>query len=405
MPREAKNKPPKRRPPIVLSEAHRGVWLRWRHNSWHVCWRDPVTRRERSRKAGLDPNDIRLAADEALRQLNGGRPLRNSKTLVWDVIEDWFRSELIPNKTPRTTDNYRWICERYLNGISEAPVSTISSVKLEGILGAMARDGKSSSVQLKTKCVMGSLFRWATSVGYILVNPAANLPIIREVPERDIEGMVMTMSEMLTLADCADASDGYYRTHTRTLALTGMRFGELAAVKKNNCHFDEPGIPAHIHITQSYCTKSRKLKSTKNGKERYVYCPAELADDIKQLMDKQKSMGIEHPDGFVFTSSLGNMLSDTNYRTRVFQPAYQKAVDMGLMTAKRARPCPHVLRHGVATALQENNVPRYVASQHLGHSSSITTARYSHTTDHGRRQALEVLEGFLLDYQRPKTGY
>lgn len=391
----------KPRPPIILTEAHKGVWLRWRHNSWHVCWRDPLDGRERSRKAGLTAADITSAANEALKQLNGGRSLRNPKAMVWDVIEDWFAREVIPNDSYKTADNYRYTCEAHLQPIADKPIGTISPVTLELLLERMEEQGHSTAVRHKTKTVIKSLFKWAKKQGYILFNPAADLPTIEQVPVKDIDGAVLTMREMLVVADCADAFDGHYKTHTRTLAMTGMRFGELAAVMKDACHFNEHGKPPHIHINYSYNARAKALRPPKNGKTRHVYIPQQLADEISMLIANNEASGIAHPDGFVFTTHGGSMLNDANYRTRVFQPAYEAAVTKGLIEAKASRPFPHVLRHGVVTSLQENSASRDTAGKHVGHGSTAVTTRYTHETDDARLRALEVLERVVEEATRP----
>jgi integrase len=324
--------------------------------------------------------------------MNGGRSLRNPKARVWDVVEDWFAREVIPNKSYKTADTYRYTCEAYLQPIADKSIGTISPVTLELILERMADEGRSTAVRHKTKTVMGSFFRWAKKQGYVLFNPAADLPEIEQVPVRDIDGAVLTMREMLIVADCADAYGGYYKTHTRALAMTGMRFGELAAVGKDACHFHEHGKPPHIHINYSYTARAKELRPPKNGKPRHVYIPQQLAEEIEQMIATQEVSGIAHPDGFVFTTHGGSMLNDANYRTRVFQPAYEAAVKQGLIEAKASRPFPHVLRHGVVTSLQENDASRDTAGKHVGHSSNAVTARYTHETDDARLKALKVLE-------------
>ena len=391
-------------PPIILTEAHKGVWLRWRHNSWHVCWRDPLDGRTRSRRAGITASDVTSAANEALRQLNGGRSLCHPRAKVWDVVEDWFAREVKPNKSYKTADTYRYYCEAYLQPITDKPIGTISPVTLELILERLADEGHSTSVQHKTKTVIQSLFKWAKRQGYVLFNPAADLPAIRQVPVKDIDGAVLTMREMLIVADCADAYGGHYKTHTRTLAMTGMRFGELAAVDKDACHFREHGKPPHIHINYSYSARGRELRPPKNGKKRHVYILQQLAEEIEQLMAHQEALGIAHPDGFVFTTHGGSMLNNANYRTRVFQPAYEAAVKQGLIEAKTSRPFPHVLRHGVVTSLQENDASRDTAGKHVGHSSNAVTARYTHETDDARLKALKVLEQVVEEATRPSEN-
>ena len=360
--------PPKKkpRPPIVLSDEYRGVSLQFKNNSWHVRWRDPIDGSPKSRAAGKTASEVLAAADEALRQLNGGRTLRNPKTSTWDVIKDWFTREVIPKKAYKTMKTYESVCGAYLSVIGDRPVGKVTDATLEVILQRLEDAGKSIQVRAKLRTVMQSLFKWAKRKGYILRNPAADLPDIQVSPGvRNIAAAVLTMREMLAVASVAR---GCSRIRIKTISFTAMRIGKLSGVRRDDCRFHDGDEQPYIVIAQSF--DRHAMKSPKNGETRFVYIPRDLADEIDQHIAAQDRSGTTPPNGLVFTAKTGAILHDTNFRIRVFRVAYEKAVEAGLVERKAATPYPHILRHGTATSLREHGVSEKNTSSHLGHKSS-----------------------------------
>ena len=398
--------PPKKRAPITLSDAYIGVTLQdKRHDGvWHVRWRDPITGLDKSRKAGTTAEECQTAADEAIRQLNGGRSLRNPKAKVWDVLQDWITREVEPNKSFKTLMTYKPYCETHFDCIADKPIGNVSAVTLEIILERLEDGGASSAVRGKVKTIMQSFFKWAKKEGYILHNPASDLPVIVNVRVKNIDDAVLTMREMLFVAYAADF---YYGIHIKTLALAGLRIGELAGIRRQDCWFHNPdGEQPWLDIIQSFDRHSMKLP--KNGKTRFVYIPQELADEIEQHIARQDETGFGvNADGLVFSTKGGSVLHDTNFRVKVFRVAYESAVKSGLVKRKvstqtatkgeAVMPFPHILRHGTATTLREHGVSEHNASSHLGHGSIAVTKGYTHETHEGLLKAAQALEEVLME--------
>jgi integrase len=121
------------------------------------------------------------------------------------------------------------------------------------------------------------------------------------------------------------------------LAYTGLRWGEMAALRVQD--FDM--LRRRVNVSRSV-TESNGLhwSTPKTHERRSVPFPAVLADELAALM-----IGKDH-GALVFTDQRGNVLRNSNWRARVFQPAVQKCqeAEPGFPTIT-----PHDLRHTAAS--------------------------------------------------------
>ena len=123
----------------------------------------------------------------------------------------------------------------------------------------------------------------------------------------------------------------------RFLAYTGLRWGEMAALRVAD--FDM--LRRRVNVSRSVTESGGLVWSTpKTWERRSVPFPAALADELAALMVGKGR------DDLVFTDLRGGVLRVSNYRTRVFVPAVaecRKADDTFPVIT------PHDLRHTAAS--------------------------------------------------------
>jgi integrase len=123
----------------------------------------------------------------------------------------------------------------------------------------------------------------------------------------------------------------------RFLAYTGLRWGEMAALRVGD--FDM--LRRRVNVSRSVTESGGLVWSTpKTWERRSVPFPAAIADELSALMVGKTR------DELVFTDLRGGVLRNSNYRARVFEPAVEKC-----RKADDTFPSitPHDLRHTAAS--------------------------------------------------------
>jgi integrase len=155
---------------------------------------------------------------------------------------------------------------------------------------------------------------------------------------------------------------GEYATVVRFLAYTGLRWGEMAALRVDAV--DMLRRRAHVHQAVAE-VGGRVVWSTPKGHERRsVPFPRFLVDELAALM-RGKSR-----DELVFRAPAGGVLRVSTWRPRVLAPAVQKLVKT---VAGFPIVTPHDLRHTAASlAIAAGANPKAVQKM-LGHASAVLT--------------------------------
>lgn len=143
----------------------------------------------------------------------------------------------------------------------------------------LSAKGLSVGHQKLIKNVLGRIFRFGEEYGLIKqlrVNPVSNIQFGR-IEEKMPE--ILTIAEIKSLlANAKLLNHPWYPAWAMAL-LTGMRNGELFALRFDDVDFDNK----IISLTRSYNTRTRSFKSTKSGCWRTIPISTELEILLKEL--------------------------------------------------------------------------------------------------------------------------
>lgn len=179
-----------------------------------------------------------------------------------------------------------------------------------------------------------------------------------------------------------------WRGITEFLALSGLRFGELAALGRSDVDMDN----RIIHVVSTFDANNRIVTSPKTfSSKRDVYMQDELLPvvrSLKQLMLQQKLVcGYDMPRMFLCDESGDYLHYD----------AYRKYLREKSLRSLGRKITPHVLRHTHTSLFAEQGVPLDVISRRLGHEDSkVTRDVYFHVTKKLRERDNEAVSNIRI---------
>jgi integrase len=210
--------------------------------------------------------------------------------------------------------------------------------------------------------------REAFRLGKIPHNPAANFRNLNNNSKR--RGILSNgqIKEMFNLPFDTEA----HRLAIATAIVTGMRLGEILALKITDMDFDFQGLPV-IWVRNSWAVNIG-LKSTKTGNIRVIPISGNLRENLLRY-----ASGNPHGNGFIF------------YSADAYKPLSAKVIERGFCNQlkkigindrerKEKGLCFHSLRHGFNSALR-GKVSDGNLRLATGHLSKEMTDNYDHLTD------------------------
>ncbi|CAN5755175.1 site-specific integrase [soil metagenome] len=217
--------------------------------------------------------------------------------------------------------------------------------------------------------------------GLISKSPCLGIALPKDETQREMHYLEPPQVETL-VGELQDR----YKALIFTAAYTGLRWGELAALKVKNVDL----VKGTIRVTEALAEVNGHLKEgpTKTGATRTVALPTFLRQMLSEHLANYPSKG------YMFTSAKGLPLRRNFYR-RDYVPAVARA---GLPKGLRF----HDLRHTCAAILIANGAHPKEIQERLGHSTiRVTFDRYGHlfpSLDERLRDGLEKM------YREGKKG-
>ena len=198
---------------------------------------------------------------------------------------------------------------------------------------------------------------YAVKDGRLAINPAAgvSLPRVHQAEKR-----YLTHQQLAQLADeCGET----YRLVVLFLAYTGLRWGEMAALRVRRLDF----LRRRALVAESV-TPVRGMMTfgpTKGHERREVPLPRFLVDQLAQHVSGKA------PDDLVFTGERGAIMRTGTFRRGALIEAAKAVAIPGFH--------PHELRHTAASLAIASGADVKVVQQMLGHKSAVMTLdQYGH---------------------------
>jgi integrase len=327
--------------------------------SYRARWRDPSGReRKRSFNRKTDAQRFLVGIEDA--KLRGAYvdPAKG-KVGFGEWAERWFATTA--DLKPATRRTYRLLLDnQVLPHFGGATLAGIDTLTVREWVAALVEGGLSPSRVRNAHQVLSQVLAAAVEGGRLARNPAAGVRLPKRV---DREMLFLDAGQVEQLAD---AIGPHYRVLVYFLAYTGLRFGEVVALRVKRLDL----LRGRCEVVESATEVGSALVwgPTKTDERRLVRLPRFLVE----LLAEHLAGRPRGPEDLVFTAPQGGPLRERKFLHGQLKPAARRA---GLPAMLRA----HDLRHTAASLLIREGASVKAVQRSLGHKSAVMTLdRYGH---------------------------
>ena len=316
---------------------------------WRARYRDPVGQeisRHFARKV-----DAQRWLDSVTTAVSTGLYVDPSlsRVQVGDWAHKWLETKT--NLKPTTRRDYESLLQAHV--VPRWGSMTLAEVKHEDItswLADLSARRLSASRVRAAHVALSQMLKLAVRSGRLARNPAEYVPLPRV---HRADKRYLTHDEVDALADAA----GEFRPVILFLAYTGVRFGEMAALRVGRLDL----LRRRATISEAVAEVAGRMvfSTPKTHQLRTVPIPRFLVDELAPLV-----VG-KGPQDLVFIGVKGAVLRLSHFRRSVFNSAVEATGLTGLT--------PHGLRHTAASLAIASGADVKVVQTMLGHASATMT--------------------------------
>jgi integrase len=359
----------------------RKVWVaRWREDV--LCEDGKVGRILRSVVLGSVADlptrkDAQVRLDEELRGVNQGTVRPESSMLFGTFAEEQWKTLVLPTLKLSTQHGYKTVLAKHLLPYwRDWRLRDIGRQDVQQWVADRFRRKLGWQTVRNAWTLLSGILETAVEYGYLSMNPARGV----KFPEKELKEapVLFTAEDFVKLLEQLDEP---YRTMARLIALTGLRIGELLAVRWRCLDLEIGTLSVRESVYEG------KFQSPKTRKSRRTMPLGPQI--IVWLREHRLRAKRTESDDLVFGNRKGQPLRESKLLRNVLQPAAERA-GLGRVTW-------HQFRHIHSSLLNDLRVPVKIAQEQLGHSSISTTLNiYTHVVDASHRKAIEALERELF---------
>jgi integrase len=340
--------------------------------------------RERTYTIGSTTNWQTTAARAEAKRLHrlidqGGDPLADIKDAreaptVADLIDRFLAEYVGPRLRSETTRNYRLLLENHVRPFFGVHIK-VADVRFEDVDNLHRKISKTAPYAAnRCHATLSKMFALAVRWNMRTDNPAKG---IARNAEQKRERFLSAAELARLVAALATYPDRQVANIVRTLLLTGARCGEVFAMRWGDVDLGVGNWSKPAHLT-----KTKKAAT--------VPLSAPVRQLLAEIQEAQKaSLGT-----YVFPS----------YGAGGHVTTIEKAWWAICRTANISNLRLHDLRHSFASLLVSGGATLPLIGSLLGHSSPVTTARYSHLHDDPQRAAVERVGAIVEAAAGKDTG-
>ena len=332
---------------------------------------------------GTGINEANEKADEYMNKLKNGYSNEFDKVTLIEVLQKWLFSVKLVAVKPATFVTYESNFRNYItnSNIAGLKVCDIKKIHIQDYYNKLFSEGKSTEKIKAIHKLLHSFFEYAVDEGYLIKNPChkAIIPKNTLVKHEDKKLEIFTQEEINNILKAFKGNKYEYLVYTAVF--TGMREGELCALKWKNVNLDE----GYIRVEESI--KRVAVFDSKGNKEyqtltldpktqhsiRNIYIPDVLINVIKQIPKVSE---------YVFS----NNDEPVSHKSLYFQ--WQKILKENNIPHKKF----HALRHTYASTLLANGADLKSVQDLMGHYDISITQVYLHSLPETKKNIVSIFD-------------
>ncbi len=299
-------------------------------------------------------------------EMDAGRwidPKAGKETLK-AYAERWVETRLVGGRplAPRTAELYRAQLKNHIvPALGSTPLRQLDASAVRAWYGKLS--GPSGPGQVTAaKCyrLLRAICTTAVDDNVIARNPCS---IRGAGQERSSERPMFTLAQVQALAD---AVEDRWRALILLAAWTGLRIGELSALRREHLDLQAGTVSVKIAVVDVVGQERSYGPPKSAAGRRTVAIPPHIVPDLERHLAMYAELGAH---GLVFVGPKGGPIRRNNFSSKVWAPAAEAA---GLPTGSHL----HDLRGWGATIAARHGATTKELMHRLGHASPAAALRY-----------------------------
>jgi len=427
-----------------MARRARDVYTEWRGGTCRVKWwsgdyHDDGRKRFESKGGFLDEDEAYDYGLDRMSEIRHGTAVsnRDGATLMTEWIDDWFAST---DHAYTTYKSYKAIINRHISPYFKGKtVSEIDVIAYRAFRKHIHEKLPSAASARNVMKVLGMILDDAVP-RLIKTSPVERKRkrgryVKKTQRERKRDMAIAAVDQLARNAEVVFGYPGYVMMWT--MAMTGMRPGELFGLRREYCHPNWPssdprpdpdeeeryeedvrrygkgeGLMPAIRVQQQaqQVKGSSALVPPKYFSYRTLVVPEFLADMLEKLL-------ASHDNEWVFPAIEGGVLHSSSFAVSYWPPISRGAEGREPKRGSRYPRRPaipavpdfagkrlYLLRHGAKSWLDEDGHARFAVESRMGHEVPGVEGVYSSVTVPMERAIMKALQKRWEDYQSRQAG-
>jgi integrase len=315
--------------------------------------------------------------DERLRAVNAGASRPEASIAFGTFVEEQWKALVLPTFKASTQHGYKTVLNAHvLPAWRDWRLRDIERLAIQQWVADKFRQDMGWQTVRNGWVLLSSILETAMEYGYLQVNRARGV----KFPQKGLkEKPAIIVGE--DLARLLKQLNEPYRTMVSLIAATGLRIGELLALRWSALDLEGGTLAVRESVFEGKFQTPKTLKAVRTiplGRHA-----------VGTLRSHRERVTRTAPEDLVFGNGSGKPLRESKLLRNVVQPAAERA-GLGRVTW-------HQFRHIHSSLLNDLKVPVKIAQEQLGHASISTTLNiYTHGVDASHRKAVEAVEERLF---------